>query len=369
LSDRTILESPLVVSATASSGLEVTFLASGSCTIAGANVSLTAVGSCTIIAQQGGDASFTAAPTVQQSFNITKAPATLTVGTEFTYDGTVKHATVTTSPAGLTTVGVSYTLNGSAVSEPVNAGTYQVVATLDNLIYEASPAGGTLTIHPAVPAIEWASPADITAGTPLGPTQLNAAASGVGGISLTGAFVYLPAAGTVLVAGTNQPLSVEFIPSSGNYTRAIKTVTITVTPAPSSGLTFKGFLWPVYNLPVVNEVTAGRAVPVKFAVEGGGGLPVLASGSPTSVPASCSAARSERRVQQTVAVKAKDLQVAATTYTYMWKTSTTWAGTCRKLVVTLVDGSTHEALFHFAPKQPRASHKDEGKHNSSRGRQ
>jgi len=356
LADRTILESPFAVSATASSGLEVTFLASGTCTIDGASVTLTTVGTCTIYAQQGGNSSYTAAPTVQQSFNITKAPATITVGTEYSYDGTVKQATVTTSPAGLTTVSVTYTLNGSVIQEPVNAGVYQVLATLDNANYEAAPATGTLTIHQAIPVIQWASPAAITAGTPLGATQLNAAASGVGGLSLTGAFVYLPAAGTVLAAGTNQPISVEFIPNSGNYTHAIKTVTITVTPVvvppPSGGLRFKGFFLPVYNQPVVNRVTAGRGVPVKFAVEGSGGQPALQSGWPRSVPASCSAAVPERAVEGTVAAEASSLRVVGTSYTFLWKTSASWAGTCRKLVVTLADGSTHEAIFHFVA-QPR----------------
>jgi hypothetical protein len=39
-------------------------------------------------------------------------------------------------------------------------------------------------------------------------------------------------------------------------------------------------------------------------------------------------------------------------YNYVWKTSPSWAGTCRKFALTLVDGSTHEALFRFvaAPK-------------------
>ena len=68
-----------------------------------------------------------------------------------------------------------------------------------------------------------------------------------------------------------QPISVEFIPLSGNYTHAIKTVTITVLAAdvPSSRLRFNGFFQPVHNLPYVNSVSAGRAIAVKFSVEGG----------------------------------------------------------------------------------------------------
>jgi hypothetical protein len=37
-------------------------------------------------------------------------------------------------------------------------------------------------------------------------------------------------------------------------------------------------------------------------------------------------------------------------YTYVWKTDRSWAGTCRKFVLTLSDGTTHEALFRFKAK-------------------
>ena len=47
----------------------------------------------------------------------------------------------------------------------------------------------------ATPTITWATPADITYGTALSATQLNATAS------VPGTFVYTPVAGTVLNAG------------------------------------------------------------------------------------------------------------------------------------------------------------------------
>lgn len=349
---RTFGDPAFGVSASASSGLPVSLSAAGQCTIQGTTVTLVAAGSCTITARQGGNSEYTAAPDVARTFGIDKAPATLTVGTEFTYDGTVKHASVTVTPAGLSGVTVTYTLAGSVVTEPLDAGVYQVVASLDNPNYQAQAVPGTLTIRPALPVVQWASPAAITAGTLLSSTQLNAAASGVGGTSLMGRFVYLPAAGTVLPAGTNRPLSVEFIPSSGNYTHAIKTVTITVT----GGLTFKGFFLPVRNLPVVNRVTAGRGVPVKFLVEGGPGLPYM-----RSLPESCRAAVPEMTVNETVAAEASSLRVHGTSYTYLWKTSASWAGTCRRLVVT-VGGTTHEAIFHFVSK-PRRQAKHESGHD------
>jgi hypothetical protein len=37
-------------------------------------------------------------------------------------------------------------------------------------------------------------------------------------------------------------------------------------------------------------------------------------------------------------------------FKYIWKTDPRWTGTCRKLVLTLVDGSSYEALFRFSGK-------------------
>ena len=365
IAGRTFGDPSFAVNASASSGLPVSLSAAGQCTIAGTTVTLAGAGSCTITASQEGNSNYSAATEVAQSFAIAKAGATLTVGTEFTYDGGIKQATVTASPAGLSGVTVTYTLAGSPVSQPVEAGVYQVLATLDNPNYQAAPASGTLTIQPAVPVIQWTSPAAIAAGTALGTAQLNATATGVGGAGLTGSFVYLPAAGTVLAVGTDRPISVEFIPNSGNYTHAIKTVTITVTPVQApptpapSGLTFRGFFRPLHNLPKVNRVKAGQAIPVIFSVEGGRrGERVLQSGSPTSAPVACDSRATELPVEGTVSAERSRLRVWRNRYIYIWKTSSTWAGTCRKLVVTLVDGSTHEAMFHFVSKRKSGGHHD-----------
>jgi hypothetical protein len=58
------------VGATASSGLAVSFAASGSCTVSGSTVHLTGPGSCTVSASQGGNASYNAAAGVSRSFSI-----------------------------------------------------------------------------------------------------------------------------------------------------------------------------------------------------------------------------------------------------------------------------------------------------------
>lgn len=83
---------------------------------------------------------------------------------------------------------------------------------------------------PVTPAISWSIPAAITYGTALSSTQLNATASS-GGSTLPGTFVYTPASGTVLGAGT-QTLSVTFIPNDqSKYSSATATSSIVVNKA------------------------------------------------------------------------------------------------------------------------------------------
>ena len=74
LPDRTYGDPDFTVSATASSGLAVSFGATGQCTVTGATVHLTGPGSCTITASQGGDANYAAATDVSRTFQIS-APA------------------------------------------------------------------------------------------------------------------------------------------------------------------------------------------------------------------------------------------------------------------------------------------------------
>jgi hypothetical protein len=140
------------VSATATSGLAVSFAASGKCSMAnGSTVHLTGAGSCAITASQPGDDNYNAAPDVPQSFSIAKAQATLNLSNlNQTYDAAPKSATVTTNPSGLTGVAVTY--DGSATA-PTNAGSYAVVASLTNDNYEAPNAGGTLVINKATATV------------------------------------------------------------------------------------------------------------------------------------------------------------------------------------------------------------------------
>src|SRR6185369_11988998 len=95
--------------------------------------------------------------------------------------------------------------------------------------YAASTKTVSLTVTPAPTTITWNNPAAIVYGTALSSTQLNATVAP----AVAGTFVYTPADGAVLDAGT-QTLSVTFTPASANYAASTKTVSLTVTPAPTT---------------------------------------------------------------------------------------------------------------------------------------
>jgi hypothetical protein len=79
-----------------------------------------------------------------------------------------------------------------------------------------------LTVTKATPIITWPTPYAITYGTALSAAQLNATAL------IPGTFVYTPAAGNVIAAGS-QTLSATFTPTdTADYTTAHATVTLVV---------------------------------------------------------------------------------------------------------------------------------------------
>ena len=247
-----------------------------------------------------------------------------------------------TTTGGCTVLGttVSITAAGSCTITAHQAGN-------DDFL-PADDVSQSFQIQQAVPAIQW-SPAPLMSGTPLGPSQLNATATGVGGTAITGSFTYTPPAGTSFGAGT-QLLSVQFTPTSGNYTAAQRTVSISV----SGAMNFTGFYSPIRNMPYVNSVMAGSSIPVKFSLGAYRGLSVLRGGAPTSIGVECPASAPSNTIRPGIA-GSTGLKAVGSSYNYVWKTSPSWAGTCRRLTVTLVDGSTHEALFRFTSPAPAST--------------
>ena len=161
-------------------------------------------------------------------------------------------------------------------------------------------------------------------------------------------------------------LAVEFSPNDQNYTGTAATVGIDVA-SPRSVLGFRGFFKPVKNPPVFNRMKAGRAVPLRFTLEGYKGGAVL-KGIPTSSQISCLAVQSENDVTEDDDASSSVLRAEGRKqFKYVWKTNKAWKGTCRKLVLTLADGSSHEALFNFGKKHEVGPNNDRNDDQDSRG--
>ena len=179
------------------------------------------------------------------TINVDKATPNITWANpaDITY-GTALSATQLNAAAAWTVGGVNGPVAGSFTYTPaagtvLNAGTGQTLSVTftptDTTDYTTASDSVTINVAKATPTITWANPADITYGTALSATQLNAAAAWtVGGVkgAVAGSFTYTPAAGTVLNAGAGQTLSVTFTPTdTTNYNITSHSVTINVAKA------------------------------------------------------------------------------------------------------------------------------------------
>jgi hypothetical protein len=117
--------------------------------------------------------------------------------------------------------------NPPATTVPT-AGSHTLSVTFtptDATDYTTATANVTLVVNQVTPTITWPTPGAITYGTALSAAQLDATAS------VPGTFLYSPAAGTILGAGT-QTLSVSFTPTdTTDYANANANVMLQVNKA------------------------------------------------------------------------------------------------------------------------------------------
>jgi hypothetical protein len=169
------------LAASADSGLNVSFqVVSGPALITGStNLSFSGTGVVTVVAQQAGNTNWNAAADATNVFDVTKAVATVSLGAlSQTYNGTPRNVTVQTVPSGLTVV-VNY---DGVTNIPVNAGSYAIVAAVDDTTYQGQ-ASGTLVVAKASQTITMANPGlqVVTNVTPINAT----ASSGVTPVTLS----------------------------------------------------------------------------------------------------------------------------------------------------------------------------------------
>jgi hypothetical protein len=147
LATKTLAQSPVTLSATASSGLPVTFSTTtpSVCAVSGTTLTMLNVGTCTVVASQAGNAVYAVAPSVWRSFWVSMEPQTITFST--LAKKTLAQSPVTlsaTASSGLpvtfsTTTPSVCTVSGTTLTM-LNAGTCTVVASqAGNAVYAAAP--------------------------------------------------------------------------------------------------------------------------------------------------------------------------------------------------------------------------------------
>ncbi len=205
--DVTAIIDPFAVSATATSGLTVTFTTSGNCTNSGPTITVTAVGTCTVTAHQAGNGTYNAAPDVARTFNIGIVHQTITFGAlvDKTY-GDAPFTVTATASSGLT---VTFSASGACTNSGARititgAGTCTATASqAGNASYDpAADVARAFTVAKADQVILFAAIDDKTVGdAPF--TVLAGASSGlVVSFEAEGACTVSDAKVSVTIAGT-----------------------------------------------------------------------------------------------------------------------------------------------------------------------
>lgn len=247
--------------------------------------------------------------------------------------------TVTCRDEGTATL----TLTADDGENPAVADTVQVhVGNAAPVLTVTSPAPGT-TVTTGQQVRVQGSAVDAGADDVLTCTvQWGDGTSGTAGGSTCDATHTYGTAGTV-------DLTVRVADGDGGVDARTVRLTVTAPEQPPTAWPWEGFFQPVDNLPTVNVVKAGSAVPLKFSVGGYRGMDIIADGHPASAPTSCSATADADVLEQVATPGASELSYDAGTgrYQLVWKTAKSWSNTCRTLVVKLADGSVHRAAFRF----------------------
>jgi hypothetical protein len=162
--------------------------------------------------------------------------------------------------------------SGSVIDATLTGGSHQVAVSYTNTPTEQTlTASTTLTVNKATPALTWLTPAPIYTSTALSATQLDAAATGVNGTALVGSFVYSPAAGTTLTAGSHV-LATTFTPTdTTDYNTNTAQVTIQVNAPTAASVVIQES---------ANPITYGQSETFTVVVTGTDGKP-LSGGTAT----------------------------------------------------------------------------------------
>ncbi len=274
------------------------------------------------------------------------APANVTAYTgpgATSCDTVVSDATIGTATANDNCPGVTVGRSGVPAGNTFPVGTTTITWTATDGAGSTATATQTVTVIDNTPPVV-TPPANIVVYLPMNSTATSMAvtypnpATATDNCAGTITFNYSPASGSTFTVGTTT-VTVTATDANGNNGQATFTVTVLYN--------FTGFFSPVNNPPTFNNVNAGRSIPLKFSLSGNKGLGIFAAGYPASQQIACDSSAPLSDLEGTETPGGSTLTYSPDQYHYNWKTESSWAGTCRVLVVKLNDGSEHTALFKF----------------------
>jgi hypothetical protein len=331
------------------SGNAVTFSSQSPavCSVAGPLVTFLSSGTCTVAADQAGSLLYAAAPQVTQSFAVVKIPQQVTFTSTLTNTfptgssalaatgGASGNAVVFSSltPAVCTVTGttVDYIAEGACTVAADQAGnaTYEdapqvtQAATIAKL---AQVVTFTTPIPHAVLGGSYTPAATASSGLPVVITVVVGSAC----VQSTGFVSFASIGPCSLIAW--QAGDAKYLPSGASQGFVI------VYP-------FTGFFNPIANAPATNTAKAGSVITIRFSLGGNRGLGILSKAQSGQMPIACNAVTQvSLSTQEATTVK---YDAVKGWYSYQWRTSTTWKNTCRQLVLQLNDGTYRGANFLF----------------------
>lgn len=210
------------------------------------------------------------------TLTINKASASVSIDNlAYTFDGDTKLASVTTVPAGLA-YSIEYKQNGVVVSQPKEAGSYDVTVTLTDANTEATTSTATLVIGKANQTVTFAALASKTFGdadfeltatsSSLLPVSFESADESI--LKITGTSAHIVKAGTVVVKAKQV--------GNSNFAAGEQTQTLVIAKA-SQTITFPALDDKMDTaLPFAVNATASSGLPVNFEVVSG---PATVSGN------------------------------------------------------------------------------------------
>jgi len=159
-----------------------------------------------------------------------------------------------------------------------------------------------------------------------------------------------PLYGSPIVIAASTAIQFYPIDTVDNH-EAVKSAIFSITTGPPS-YGFTGFFSPVNNPPYLNTANAGQAIPVKWRLIDGSGMPVsdpASFKSLTSYLVNCGSFSGDpaNATEEHAAGSSGPQYLGDGNWHLNWKTSKTYARQCRMMVLTLGDNSTHTARFKF----------------------